>query len=355
VQAENPPPKGGGPVLVYDSLNQRMVAFYGHMGGRDVRVFEYDLARRARTELPQRGPMPRYADFAVAYSPDHNLFVLGPGHSSWNTGHPTTRQTWTYRLRTPAKKPSGPAAPTGVGLDVKPDAITVHWKQVSGAATYIVLRGEGTVPWLVKLARYGNARMSEGGMTDNLIKPGRIYYYAVIALDAEGRVSPRSIFVRSQPRVLTGVVASAVSEGEVHLTWPKHPSPSVVGYAVHRAACRSRTRVGTFTRLNPDLVRGTSFVDRVSLKADAEGGRPMYAYIVRAVDCRGIESGPSPMVFTTPSDPTRPSAKQHDDGRVTLTWKPNPEKGVKGYLVGQQGIHSGPAWAFRESTAIPLD
>jgi len=396
---KTPPPKGGGPVMAYDSLNGRMVAFYGEAGSRGVRVFEYDLESNTWTELRQRGPRPRYRDFAVAYSPDHNLFVMGPGHASWNTGAPTTRQTWTYRLRTPTTRPSGPEAPAGVRLDVKPGAITVRWNRSPGAATYVVLRGEGAAPWRVNLARYANARMNEGGMTDHFVKPGRIYYYAVIAFDEEGRVSPRSRFVRSQPRVPTGVVASVVSEDEVRLTWPKHPSPSVVGYAVHRALCESRRKVGTFVRLNADVVNGTSFVDRVSLKTGAEGKRPLYAYVVRAVDCRGIESGPSPMVFTMPSDPARPRVTEHDDGRVTLAWKSNPEQGLKGYLIwrldsardrgtiitpepipgttytdaavkgnkmrrhylvavdalGQRGIPSSPAWAFRESTAMPLD
>jgi hypothetical protein len=403
LDTKNPPPKGGSPILVYDSVNRTLVAFYGRKK-EPPRVFEFDLAARTWTERPQQEPAPLYDDFVVAFSPRDNLFLVGPGHDSWETGHATVRETWTYRLRRAQEEGGGRVrpqrlpAPANLRLKTARDAVTLDWDPVPGAVTYIILRGEGEVPWRVRFERTGTTPMAECTFRDPLIAPGRIYYYAVLALDDRGRESERSRFVRTQPRVPMGVVAAVLSEDEVRLTWPRPPDPSVVGYVIDRAACASRTEQGTFARLTTRPIAGPTFTDRVSLKADAAGRRPLYAYVLRAVDARGIESGPSSMVFTTPSDPARPTVTEREDGQVVLNWKPNPEP-VKGYLIwrmdsardrgrlitpepvtgttytdasvkgaamrrywlvavdtlGQSGIPGSPAWAFRQSTAMPLD
>ncbi len=67
-----------------------------------------------------------------------------------------------------------------------------------------------------------------------------------------------------------------------------------------------------------------------------ESGRPyrfaVFAYRVRAVNGRGIEGGPSPAVFTVPSSPPWPFAKE-EGTTCLLKWSANPEKGIRGHRV----------------------
>ena len=58
----------------------------------------------------------------------------------------------------------------------------------------------------------------------------------------------------------------------------------------------------------------------------------VYAYRVRAVNAKGLESGPSPYVLTIPSSPQWfYSQEAGDDCR--LKWTKNPEAGIRGYRV----------------------
>jgi hypothetical protein len=58
----------------------------------------------------------------------------------------------------------------------------------------------------------------------------------------------------------------------------------------------------------------------------------VYAYIVRAVNRLGIESGPSPYALTIPSEPT--SVFNREKGALAeLKWTAKAEKGIAGYHV----------------------
>jgi hypothetical protein len=88
--------------------------------------------------------------------------------------------------------------------------------------------------------------------------------------------------------------------------------------------------------VNPELLTDTSFADSADLgKKAPEAGDYKYAvlaYVVRAVNRHGIESGPSPYALTIPSEPT--SVLCHEEGELAeLQWEKSPEKGVTGYHV----------------------
>ena len=58
----------------------------------------------------------------------------------------------------------------------------------------------------------------------------------------------------------------------------------------------------------------------------------VHAYIVRAVNRLGVESGPSPYALTIPSEPM--SVFNREKGALAeLKWAANPEKGITGYHV----------------------
>jgi hypothetical protein len=113
-------------------------------------------------------------------------------------------------------------------------------------------------------------------------------------------------------------------------------------------------RIGPFKRLNPRLLRSTSFRDNIDLTRprSIEGrilqehrfhdehldknGKPyrfaVFAYRVRAVNALGVESGPSPYLLTIPSIPRWVFAKE-DGTTCRLKWAKNPEKNLRRYRI----------------------
>jgi len=74
-------------------------------------------------------------------------------------------------------------------------------------------------------------------------------------------------------------------------------------------------------------------VDLSNPASESAGYRfKVYAYIVRAVNRLGAESGPSPYALTLPSAPQHVFCRETDAG-AELKWVDNPEKGVAGYHV----------------------
>jgi hypothetical protein len=114
-------------------------------------------------------------------------------------------------------------------------------------------------------------------------------------------------------------------------------------------------RVGPFARLTTEPVKSATFTDadidltrprrivgepihrhRLSIEQLDTSGRPyrfaVFAYRIRAVTADGIESGPSPALFTLPSSPQ--SVFSREQGATChLKWAANPEKGIAGYRV----------------------
>jgi hypothetical protein len=204
-----------------------------------------------------------------------------------------------------------------------------------------------------------------------------------------------------RPRIVEDAVVSVLSATEIQLSWtPPTGEPATV-YHVERAAVEvfsedQLTRlkkdttplaepsvgaikaIGTFHRITPQPVRGTTFIDTsLDLKAPArvEGeplfvhrfasdridtdGEPyrygVYAYRIRAISASG-ESGPSPYFLTIPSSPQ--SLFSREDGeRCHLRWEPNAERGIRGYRVYRiEGPKTnGPGQPVSRLTAEPID
>jgi hypothetical protein len=61
--------------------------------------------------------------------------------------------------------------------------------------------------------------------------------------------------------------------------------------------------------------------------------REVRAYVVRAVNGWGVESGPSAAALTLPSPVPSVKAVPLADGRVRVSWQESPEKNLAGYRV----------------------
>ena len=182
--------------------------------------------------------------------------------------------------------------------------------------------------------------------------------------------------VRTQPRIVEDAVVSVIRAKEVRLAWqPPAERTDIVGYHVERAVVEAFSEdevvrlkkdtpplaepsvgaikaIGAFRRLTKEPVMAARFTDdTIDLaepgKADGEPlfrhrfradqldarGKPyrlgIYAYLIRAVNARGVESGPSPYFLTIPSAPQSLFSKEDGD-RCHLKWKPNSGGGHQG-------------------------
>jgi hypothetical protein len=156
-------------------------------------------------------------------------------------------------------------------------------------------------------------------------------------------------------------VVSVLSSDKVEIAWSKHGADDVVGYNVYRGVVSVRTTkkgepkpwrdndpeyaepmmvevndVTNIQKLNEHPLSATSLVDAVDLKKPGPEAKDykyaVFAYIVRAVNKLGIESGPSPYALTIPSEPTHVLSREKGK-TAELKWQANPEKGIAGYHV----------------------
>jgi hypothetical protein len=94
-------------------------------------------------------------------------------------------------------------------------------------------------------------------------------------------------------------------------------------------------------RLNERLLAGTSFtdtaIDLTKKGPEAADHRyAVYAYVLRAVNALGTESGPSPYALTMPSAPTGVLLRENGV-KDELKWAQNPEQGIAGYRLYKKG------------------
>jgi hypothetical protein len=145
------------------------------------------------------------------------------------------------------------------------------------------------------------------------------------------------------------------------VAWNRHPAADVVGYNLYRGVVHVRTvaegtpgawkdndpnndapqvvqvrDITELKKLNDKPLTGTSFTDAIDLtvKSPASGdyGFAVHAYVVRAVNRLGTESGPSPYALTIPSEPRNVLCREH--GEVAeVKWDAARETGVTGYHV----------------------
>src|SRR5262249_40085083 len=89
-----------------------------------------------------------------------------------------------------------------------------------------------------------------------------------------------------------------------------------------------------------DPLTEPTFADAADLTAkgaeSADYKFAVYAYVVRAVNHLGVESGPSPYALTIPSEPRNVLCREHAEV-AELRWDAAREKGVTGYHVYRLG------------------
>ncbi|GEK20427.1 hypothetical protein CXY01_09470 [Cellulomonas xylanilytica] len=226
-----------------------------------------------------------------------------------------------------------PSVPTGLlGGTTTATTATISWTAStdntggSGVAGYDVYRGT------TKVGSSTTTSFTETGLT-----PSTAYAYTVRAKDVAGNVSAASSAVSvttkatpsdtTAPSVPTGLVASAVTQNSLTLSWTASTDNAggsgLAGYDVYRGT----TRVGSTTT--------TSYSDTGLTAATA------YSYTVRAKDVAGNVSAASTALSVTtlpgttqdtiaPSVPAGLVATTVTDFSVALTWTASTDTGGSG-------------------------
>jgi fibronectin type 3 domain-containing protein len=369
---EHPPADKSCPVLAADTRNG--IVLCSVQGANGLETWALDVAKPAWRRLKlAREPDPSGGrNRVLIYLPDRNLFVL-------ENRTKDEQQVWTFRY---ADAP--PAAPQATDLHVTtgPDSATLTWKAPQAAGVrYTIYLWERDTPWATGLGPIALVK-KDTTFQHRGIKRGTTDFYQVRTVDDQGKEVAASPLVSTQPPVVIDLLVSVPNARRAELEWKKPPAEDIVGYYVERAdvsvysvlqvkRIRDRYRqtsdlavgrikaVGPFRRLTERPVEAPQFVDeavdlasgqkepaepimafripRDQVNADAKPYRyATYAYRVIAVNRLGVESGPSPLVFTYPSAVQHVFSKEEAAGKTRLRWQPSREKSIPGYHVYRQ-------------------
>ncbi|MCE9560446.1 MAG: fibronectin type III domain-containing protein [Planctomycetes bacterium] len=343
------------PRMAYDPVNG-IVLCVAWLGDRGHETWAFDVGKRAWTKLsPATEPDPsKSRSRNLGYDPGRNLFILETSGAKSNRP-----EVWTYRYKA---APAGdrPLLPTDVNVVTAAGGkATVNWKPVVGAKGYEVHRAIVDLPWKAEFQRVGTPK--ENSFEDTGLESGKVYAYIVKAVAADGTVGAASVRAWTRPTVPTQPVVSVLANDKIEVRWDRHTAAEVVGYNVYRGVVHVRTVVeGTpgawkdndpkydqpqvvqvrnitdLKKLNDAPLTKTTLTDSLDLTkkrpASGEYRFGVSAYIVRAVNRLGTESGPSPYALTIPSELLNVLCREH--GEVAeLKWDAALEKGVAGYHV----------------------
>jgi hypothetical protein len=351
------------PRMAYDSVNEICLCVTWDTDTGAHQTWAFDTAKLRWTKMnPSAEAAPSMSRSRnLSFLPEQNIFLLETSSKEAKGRGP---EIWMYRYgQRPAS--TGPSPPQDLQVVTSKGTARLTWSGASpGIKEYHVYRAEADEPWKANLKKV--AATSQNSFEDRGLMAGRTYFYAVRALDKNGKESGLSFRARTQPRVPVAPQVSVMAADKVLVKWNKHPAPDVAGYNLYRGTALMRTVTkGTpaawrdndpeysepqpvdvrdiidIQKLNDQPLSATEFTDSaVSLVSKgagpAESRYQVYAYIVKAVNRLGTESGPSPYALTIPAEPKNLLCRERGD-MAELKWAPNPGQGIAGYHVYKLG------------------
>lgn len=346
------------PKMAYDSLNEVCLCAVWDTNTNKHETWVLDVAKLQWTKMnpPTEADPSMSRSRNLAYSVEDNLFIL---ETSSKDGKGNAPQIWTYRYKkAPADK--RPAPPTNLQAVTDRGKARLTWTaSASPVKEYHVYRAQAEEPWKAKFEKV--ATVEGATWEDRDLTASKVYFYTVRAIGKDSAESQPSFRARTQPRVALKPVVSVLAADKIEVTWNAHPASDVIGYNVYRGAVHMRAvkkgepkpwrdndpeyaepmpvevrDITDIQKLNDEPVAVTRFLDaKVNLtKKDAgeEYKHHVFAYIIKAVNKLGTESGPSPYALTIPSEPT--NVLNREKGELAeLKWDASLEKGIVGYRI----------------------
>ena len=346
------------PKMAFDSTNGICLCLVW-LSEKAHETWALDIAKLQWTKLsPATEPEPSKSRTRnLCYDRGLNVFFL----ETWTVG--SEPQIWTYRVKkAPADLPPEPPADLTC-LTAETGKATLRWPASPSANVkeYHVYRAEADRPWLAQLTKLATARETQ--FDDTGLAAGKVDFYAVRAVGADGRESRDSFMARTQPRVCLKPVVSVAVADRIEIAWNAHPAADVAGYNVYRGVATVATNTAlakswafndpAYTEPVVDRVRNITGMQKLNdkplgvsrfndtavdlSKKGAESGDykyAVYAYVIRAVNTLGTESGPSPYALTIPAEPQNVLLRENG-GAAEIKWDAVP--GSAGYRVYRYG------------------
>jgi hypothetical protein len=364
--------------MAYDEHARRHVLF-GAQFTDDPHTWAYDLAKNEWIDLkPEAQPPTDRNDAVLAYDPNSRKVIASLRAIDATAGKEVAKghyETWAYDSAANTwTRMSPPTEPPGGG-NRRRIMVAVPEQNVIIMENYV--NPPQKIPGVEREQQIWTYRF--GTATAPLVRPK---------------------VAREKPRMVEDVIATVHSPTKVALTWTP-PAQEPLTYHVERAVVEVYSEdqivrlrkdtvplaepsvgavkaIGEFVRITKAPLASPAFVDEsidLARPAGIEGkpihvrtmrddqlhadGKPyrfaVYAYRVRAINGRGVESGAGPYALTIPSSPQWLFSKEDGD-KCHLKWAANAEKGLKGYRVYRMESPriNGPGQPVTRLTAEPL-
>jgi hypothetical protein len=332
------------PKMAYDSANGvfLLVAWLGEKDGHETWVLDAGKLQWTRMD-PKTSPSPsKSRSRNLSYSREYNVFIL---ETMSVQGGP---EIWTYRVR---GAPSASARLSGLTVATESSQARLSWTQKEPSRVEVE-RALPADPWALEWKPLGASET--GSFVDPGLRPGTAYHYRV-------RSGPTVLRARAQPRVPDAPVVSVLAADRIEVRWKPLLEKDIAGYHLYRGTAVVKTvtkgisqpwkdndpeypepqvvRVADVVgleKVTDQLLTVPSFEDHVDLsKKGPESGDYRWsvrAYVLRAVNRLGVESGASPFALSLPSEPGGLLCREMGTS-AQLRWDGSPEKGLQGYHV----------------------
>ena len=372
------------PRMAYDSINGVVLclAWLNEKDGYEAWALDTEKLEWTKLNPAAMPSNSKSRSRNLTFVPEDNVFIL---ELSTTNNRP---ELWTYRY----KKAGGtkrPAAPTNLEVVTgnprssrREEAPSVSRPEsqslLTSAATsggraaltwtasatpdvkeYHIYRAEPALPWLAAFKKIGASATTT--FEDKQVGAGKSYFYFLKTVARDGTESTPSFRARTEPQVLLKPIVSVLATNRIEVNWNAHPAKDIAGYNLYRGIASVKTvrkgepaawkdndpeyaepmpvkvtDITNIQKLNGTLFRTTSFTDKIDLtRKGPEAGDykfAVHAYIVRAVNKLGVESGPSPYALTIPSEPVNFLCRERGD-TAELKWDSSSEKGIAGYRI----------------------
>jgi fibronectin type 3 domain-containing protein len=216
----------------------------------------------------------------------------------------------------------------------------VNEPEVKGYAIFRSARNTGPFEKIAFVDGRESAQFVDGGKKDFWSEGAALadetrYFYkvqAVNVVDVHSSDSPvASAVTKPVPKQVTGLRASQGEVKQASLRWAPNAEEDIVRYEIFRGSDPSS--------VTKKIQETPGNVHQFSDQGLEDGMK--YYYRVRAVDRDGLEGQYSqPVLSATKPLPMKPAGVRGmaDGNQIRLTWKPNLERDISKYVVGQKGF-----------------
>ena len=250
--------------------------------------------------------------------------------------------TWvnSYSSAVSVTTPAFPSQPTLNSVTLQSDSsVVLTWSDVAGETGYRIERSTGNNGTWTSLATVGSGITT---FTDTGLTVATSYTYRIVAINAEGDSAPSaSRTVATQPSAPNGLTATAVSGGQINLSWTPHSTVATTYVIEQSTNGTTWTQVGSASGASANSYTATGPFD----------GSTTYQFRIHAYAYTGGNSTYATTSVSTPAYPSQPtlsSATARSDTSVALAW--TDVAGETGYRI-DRSTNNGSTWTTAGSVA----